>query len=385
MKHTLTGAAALLLSAAPVFAGAIERAPQSLSILFEDGNYVEFGAGRASPDVSGRDLAIYGGSRTGNVADDYSFFSLGYKHQFNDQLSGALIVEQPFGADVHYAPVSEGGSFMLGGTSAVVNSTTYTGLLRYKFNENWGVHGGLRGSRADANVTLSGQAYGPLSGYNVDLDSAWGWGYVLGASWDRPDIKARVSLTYNSPIEHEFDSTETLGGAPLRAGETRTTVKTPRSWTLEGQTGVAADTLVFGSVRWVNWSEFQVRPAALSCSPASQLPPCFGVTEGLVSLEDTTTWTLGVGRKFNDNWSGSLSFAYEKAGDKLISPLSPTTGRKSVSLAAIYTQDQWKITTGLTYAKLGDADPETGTPDVARAQMRDSDLLGFGIRVGYRF
>ena len=35
--------------------------------------------------------------------------------------------------------------------------------------------------------------------------------------------------------------------------------------------------------------------------------------------------------------------------------------------------------------QLGDADPETGTPDQKRAEIRDSDALGFGIRIGYRF
>ena len=94
---------------------------------------------------------------------------------------------------------------------------------------------------------------------------------------------------------------------------------------------------------------------------------------------------IGVGRKFTDNWSGALSFTYEKAGDKLVSPLSPTTGRKGISLAAIYTQDKWKITTGVSYFKLGDATPETGTPDVARASMTDADALGVGIKVGYSF
>lgn len=399
MKYTLTGAAALMLSAAPLFAGAIERAPQSLSVLFEDGNYVEFSGGRVSPDVSGRDLALRdpatgtvvypGGRRTGNVAEDYSFIGFAYKHQFNDKLSGALIVEQPFGADISYATVdptsATAGSVNLGGTSVEVNSTTYTALLRYKIDDQWAVHGGLRGSRAEGVVNLRGAAYGPLNGYTADLDGSWGTGYVLGASWEKPEIKARVSLTYNSPIEHDFDTAETLNGTPLRGGRTGTTVKTPRSWTLEGQTGVAADTLVFGSIRWVKWSEFTVAPQALSCSPPSAMPPCFGVTDGLVTLEDTTTYTLGVGRKFTENWSGSMSFAYEKAGDKLVSPLSPTTGRKSVSLAAIYTQDQWKVTAGMTYAKLGDANPETGTPDTARAQMSDGDLLGFGLKVGYRF
>ena len=372
MKRLFTGTAALMLTAAPVFAGAIERAPQSLGILFEKGNYAEFSTGRVSPELSGTDLPAFGGRSTGDVAENYNFFGLGYKHQFNENLSGALIVEQPYGADISY-PV--GGSIALGGTYAYVNSTTYTALLRYRFDNNFGIHGGLRGSRADGEVNLQGAAYGPISGYNVDLDSAWGWGYVLGASWEKPEIAARVSLTYNSPIEHDFDTVETGLPIPALDGPSETTVTTPRSWTLEGQTGVAADTLVFGSIRWVNWSEFRVDPVGFVSATGG----------GLVDLEDTTTYTLGVARKFTENWSGALSLGYEKAGRRLISPLSPTTGRKSVGLAAIYTQDNWKVTTGVTYIKLGDADAETGTPDTARAEFRGNDAWGVGIKIGYSF
>ncbi|KGJ16299.1 OmpP1/FadL family transporter [Paracoccus sanguinis] len=399
MKHTLTGAAALMLTAAPVLAGGIERAPQSLNILFEPGNYVEFSGGRVTPDVSGRDLALRGpggvvvypgGRSTGDVADDYSFVGMGFKYQINDQLSAAFIIEQPFGADIRYPNLNPAsatqGSLNLGGTYATVDSTTYTALLRYKFDDQFGIHGGLRGSRASGDVGLRGAAYGPVNGYDVDLDSAWGTGYVLGASWEKPEIAARVSLTYNSPIEHDFDTTESgpaidpdgpgpLPALPLLNGNSETTVKTPRSWTLEGQTGVAPGTLVFGSIRWVKWSEFKVDPDRFTAVTGG----------GLVDLDDTTTYVIGVGRKFTDNWSGALSFTYEKAGDKLVSPLSPTTGRKGISLAAIYTQDKWKITTGVSYFKLGDATPETGTPDVARASMTDADALGVGIKVGYSF
>jgi len=379
-KRLLTGTAALMLTAAPVFAGAIERAPQSLGILFEQGNYVEFGAGRVSPKLSGNDVGF--GTATGDIAKNYNFFGLGYKHQFNENLSGAIIIEQPFGADMYYP--GDPATTALGGTAVDVDSTTYTALLRYKFDNNFAVHGGLRGSHASGDVTLQGVAYGAVNGYNAKLDGVWGWGYVLGASWEKPEIAARVSLTYNSPVEHDFDTTESgplidpdgpgeLPELPLLDGTSTTKVKTPRSWTLEGQTGVAANTLVFGSIRWVNWSEFRVDPVRF-----------VGVTrDGLVDLEDTTTYTLGVGRKFTENWSGALSFGYEKSGRRLVSPLSPTTGRKSVGLAAIYTQDNWKVTTGITYIKLGDADAETA--DTARAEFRDNDAWGVGVKVGYSF
>ena len=61
MKYLITGIGLLLGSTAPVLAGGIERAPQSLAPLFEEGDYVELSFGGVDPDVSGRDLALFGG------------------------------------------------------------------------------------------------------------------------------------------------------------------------------------------------------------------------------------------------------------------------------------------------------------------------------------
>lgn len=375
MKYALIGSAALMLSAAPLFAGGIERAPQSLAILFEEGNYVEFGFGGVDPSVSGRDIA---GFPTRDVAQGYGFIGLGYKHQFNEKLSAAFIVEQPFGADLRYPLAASGGSPVLGGTRVEVNSTTYTALLRYKFDNNFSVHGGIRASQADGGVTLDGAGYAATAGYDLEIDKEWGVGYVIGAAYEIPEIAARVSLTYNSPIDHDFKMTESGGPLPMTfVGDY--TVKTPRSWTLEGQTGIAADTLLFGSIRWVKWSEFEVNNFLFPIPVGAGIP--------LVELEDTTTYTIGVGRKFTENWSGSVSFLYEPKEGGLISPLAPTDGRKAVTLAAVYTRDNFKITTGVNYTKLGGADLGVGETGNKRqvATMDDSDAVGVGIRVGYRF
>lgn len=375
MKRTVCSAAALLLTTAPVFAGGIERAPQSLNALFEPGNYAEFSLGFVNPSVDGRDAA---GIKTGNVGKDYAFGSLSYKHQFNDKLSGAIIIETPFGSDVSY-PSNR--SVVLGGTVAEVDSVTYTALLRYKFNDTWGVHGGVRASKADGNVRLTGAGYGPLSGYEADLDSDFGAGFVAGVSWERPDIAARVSLTYQSEIEHDFDTNETVPSAAglvtLPGSETK--IKTPRSWNLEGQTGIAANTLLYGSVRWVNWSEFKVRPDVFSAQP--------GLSDGLVALDDTTTWTLGVARKFNDSWSGLAQVVYEPRTDEPISPLAPYTGRKGVALGAVYTNGPLKVTGIVSYVKLGDAEVGRATPagDLIYGDMKDNHVVGAGLRVGYSF
>lgn len=386
MKRIATGIGAFLATAAPALAGGIERAPQSLAPLFEQGNYAELSFGGVNPSVRGTDIA---GFETGDVAQGYGFFGFAYKHQFTDNLSGAIIVEQPFGADIRYpdlaAPLPD--YDILDGTRVEVNSTTYTALLRYRFDNNFSVHGGIRGSHADGSVTLTGAAYQSIGGYyDLDIDGAWGVGWVAGIAYEIPEIAARVSLTYNSPIEHDFDMTET-GPAILAAtgGMTDTvsgehTVKTPRSWTLEGQTGIAADTLLFGSIRWVKWSEFKVDNAIFPiATPVGEVP--------LVEVEDTTTYTIGIGRKFTENWSGLISFLYEPSEGDTVSPLAPVNGRKAVTLGAVYTMDNIKISTAINYTKLGDTTLGVGPSGAKRevARMDDSDAWGIGMRIGYSF
>lgn len=379
MKKTLTAAGVLLLGTTSAFAGGIERAPQSLSVLFEKGNYAELSFGGATPDVDGRDLI---GTKFGDVAGGYGFFGFAYKHQFNDNLSGAFIVEQPFGADILY---DEAKSPVLGGTLVKVDSTTYTGLLRYKFENNFSVHGGIRGSYATGNLKLRGLGYNGsppngVTGYNLDIDGAWGVGWLAGVAYEIPDIAARISLTYNSSIDHEFGMNESftipgVGTVPANDGDYK--VRTPRSWTLEGQTGVAPDTLAFGSIRWVKWSEFKVDNFVFPTPTGAPL----------VELRDTTTYTIGLARKFNENWAGSASFVYEPSKGDWVSPLAPYSGRKGITLAAIYTMDNIKITTGINYSKLGGSDLGVGPSDSKRivGKTDDGEIWGVGVRIGYSF
>ena len=56
-------------------------------------------------------------------------------------------------------------------------------------------------------------------------------GWVAGVAYEMPEIAARVSLTYNSPIDHDFDMTESGGPLPMTFKD-EYTVKTPRSWVL---------------------------------------------------------------------------------------------------------------------------------------------------------
>lgn len=371
MKTYLGSVAVLALCAGQTFAGGIDRSLQGNGALFEKGRYLELSFGYVKPDVSGNDVALFGGGASGDVAGDFSLLGFSYKYDLNENLSFALNVDQPFGADILYGP----GSVALGNTTAVADATAVTGLLRYKFDDAFSVHGGLRAQRSDGFIRLQGAAYAGLTGYNVTLDNDTSLGYVIGAAFEKPEIALRVALTYNSAIEHEFDSIERVGAVPIAAPSV-TTTKTPQSVNLDFQTGIASNTLLFGQVRWVDWSQFTLSPIAFA-----------GATGGasLIEVDDTVTYTLGVGRKFSDTWSGAFSLTYEASTDPLPSPLAPTDGRFGATLAGIYTKDNMKITAGINYTKLGDAQPETGTPDVARADFTGNSALGIGIKVGFSF
>ena len=296
---------------------------------------------------------------------------LGFKADLGDRLSYAFVLDQPFGADVRYGGSSA--TTMLGGTTALARSTALTGLLRYRIGDRFSVFGGLQAQQASAHVNLKGLAYGPFNGYSVDLGQDTGIGYVAGLAYEVPEIALRVALTWNSAVRHDFATVEKIG--PATVGTTPTEVKTPQSVNLDVQTGVAKDTLVFGQVRWANWSAFRLDPAFFT--PLAQ--------GGLIDLDDTTTYTIGVGHRFTPEWSGLFSLSYEAAGDPLVSPLAPTTGMFGATVAAVYTHDRMKVTFGVNYTRLGDAKPETGTPDVARASFAGNKAVGLGVRVEYAF
>ncbi len=365
-------------TATTAMAGGVDRSGQPIGILFEKGNYAELSFGIIKPSVSGTDVASYD---TGSVAGDHNLPGIALKYELNDAWSFAVIYDQAYGADISYPTALDGGSPVLGGTRAKVDSSGITALARYKFDENFSIHGGVRASKASGAVTLAGAAYSVLSGYDVTFDDDWALGYVVGAAYERPDIALRVAITYFSKVKHKFDTVEQfptnpyLGPFSGASMNSVTQVNTPQAVNIDAQTGIAADTLLFGSIRWVDWSEFLIDPEGLVATSGG----------GLVALEDTTTYTLGVGRRFNDNWSGSVFVSYEPDGDPLISPLAPTNGYKGIGLAAVYTQDNMKVTMGVRYLDLGDGKPETGTPDTARAQMSDNHAVALGLKVGFTF
>lgn len=345
-------ALALAATTGMASAGGLDRSGQSTAILFESGNYVKLSFGLVTPSITGNDPST---AATGNMAPAYSVPSLAAKMEINDKLSFAVMYDQPYGADVAYT----GGAFT--GTTVDVQSSALTALVKYNVSDRISVFGGASYQTLSADVAINVAAPLPPAAYSLEMDAASGVGYVLGAAYEIPEMALRVALTYRSEITSTHDI--------LEAGIFPDTmdVVTPQSVNLDFQSGINPKTLVFGSVRWVNWSAFTITP------------PIYG--SDLVSYDDDViTYSLGVGRKITDALSVAATVGYEHAsGAPGTSILAPTDGNISLGIGATYTMDNVKITAGVRQVWVGDSSgPGIGT-------WTGNSAVAAGFSVGYSF
>ncbi|WP_394182076.1 outer membrane protein transport protein [Yoonia maritima] len=348
MKNVFTAGAALLLTTSIASAGGLDRSGQGIGFIFEEGEAAFGSFALVSPEISSNPEAA-----AGDTGQNYTSLSFGYKKPVGNGLELSIIVDQPFGADIAY------GTGPLAGTEASVTSSAATGILRYMTSENVSVYGGLRLQ------SLRGEASVPAAGYTLDTETSYGAGYLVGAAYERPEIALRVALTYNSAIDHTLAGEE---ASPIPGGPvTDFDVTTPQSVNLDFQSGIAADTLLFGSIRWVEWSEFDITPARYAGG-------------SLVDYsEDVTTYTLGLGRRFSDVFSGQFSVSYEESQGGIAPNLGPTDGYISYSVGGEYkVNDQTKVRGGIRYVDIGDAQTQYFA-------FEDNSAIAVGASVVYTF
>src|SRR5690606_21284807 len=65
------------------------------------------------------------------------------------------------------------------------------------------IYGGPVIQKAKAEVHLRGQAYGPLTGYDANVNADTDYGWVAGLAYSKPEIALSAALTYRSEIDHK--------------------------------------------------------------------------------------------------------------------------------------------------------------------------------------
>ena len=193
--------------------------------------------------------------------------------------------------------------------------------------------------------------------YRSDYSSDTDVGFVLGAAYEIPEIALRAAVTYSSETSFEMDGT---------AGDLTATM--PQSVNVDFQTGIAANTLAFANIRWAEWSE-----ATVDDTLAGNLAD-FG-------NEDVTTYTVGVGRRFTDNFAAQFAVSYEKDFGAAVSNLAPTDGYISYSLGGAYTfTNGMELSGGIRYVDLGDA-----TTENIGSSFTDNSATAIGLKLAYNY
>ena len=359
MIKILTTASVLAVAASVLHAGGIDRSGQSVAVIFEEGRHLEFSIGSINPDVSGTAVAGLGGFSSGDMAPSYLQLSGAYKADLNESFSYALVIDQPFGADVSY-PTGTG--YFAGGSTATLNSIAATAIGQVNMANGLSAFAGVRAQSLEAEASIS-----LVPGYTADGARDWGVGWLVGVAWERPDIAARVALTFNSEVDHSLTTVET-GPVP---GTTATPVTTPHSVNLEFQTGIAPETLLFGSVRYVAWSDFDISPAGYMAATGASL---------VSYANDTVTYSIGVGRRINENLSLALTVGHEAPQGGFASNLGPTDGNTSLGVGASYTEGATTITGGLRFIWIGDAQTAI-TGFAPAADFSGNTAIAIGVKV----
>ena len=221
--RTLAGSSLVTLAAAgAVHAAALEQTvPAAIRLLYQEGRYVEFGVAWTDPDQSGDGAVIPPNpllptgatlpGNTGDVFDSRWYVTGAYKAHLNDRFSYALIFDQPLQSDTSYGS----GSFpplpaplpasLYGGSMADLTTWQISGVLAYDVTPSVKLFGGARAQLLKAKAAVSF-----VNDYSVDARDKWGYGYLLGAAYEKPELALRVALTYYSKISYDLSTDETV-------------------------------------------------------------------------------------------------------------------------------------------------------------------------------
>jgi long-subunit fatty acid transport protein len=364
MKRKILNLAVLstMLGAGLVQAGGFDRTGQDTSIMLKEGSMVEITSVSVNPKITG----THGSSATatGEVAPNYSFTNIGFRTNVSDNFAIAIIQEKPFGVNVDYTAGAAGSTYV--GLKAEVDSSSTTLLTSYDM-DNVTVYGGLK------NQSLSASATNPLvpaGSYGITSTADSSLGYVLGAAIENPETAMRLALTYHSKISHDIAISETIGSGAAATSTLAT--KTPESFNIDFQTGIAANTLLFGNIRQVKWTQMSLCPAVYKTNTAGCLKEF---------KNNVTSYTLGVGRKFSDHWSGAFTYGREASNDDKVSALAPTSGYNKMGLGVTYTGEQAVVTLGMQKINNGNV---AKTSAVA-FDMSSNTTLVTALKIGFKF
>ena len=369
-KFIITTAA--ILSATSATAGGFEASRLDTKFMYEEGNYAEITTVSLSYDVKATVRAANGNSKVersvksnqSRVTTAAKFNTGRFDFGFSQYNSGTIQL-------VGNAPTYAGNGDMTVGqipnTDVTLDTLTFIGKanLTPEVSILFGVN---RNSLKNSKVTT------PLGIYTIKSQS--NTSALAGFAYSKPEIAMRVELLIQPSTTMKADTSFTklanAGGAP-NVSSYNTSVSRPDTMTLNFQTGVAEDTLVFGSIHSTDWGSAQIDSQT-------------GTTATSITSQfwDTKTYSFGVARKLSDNLLLTGSLSKENGGKTTTSStFTVNNGYTAFSLGARYTVGKMTISGGYNYSRLGDFDVIVS--NVNQASYRNNSVNALALKIGFDF
>ena len=270
MKLRAIATMILSTTALSATAGGFETNSLSTSFMYEKGNYAELGMSSRSPDVKG---TVY--APTGSALARQDHVSLAIKSDISSDLSVGLASYNQGAVQLDYSSAGSPAAVALPVVDLDINALAI--LVKYSLSDNVSILGGAKQSQVqDASANIFQTCGLPASSVSGASETS----FLIGASYAIPKIALRAELIYEGDADFSLDTSN------AGAGTGKTSASVPDYMTLNFQSGIAEDTLLFGSIRKADWSNHQIT--------------VFPGTPTTSSFTDTTTYSLGIGRKIND-------------------------------------------------------------------------------------
>ena len=389
-----TATSVSIMACSVAYAGGWSTGNLGQSFMSEKDGFGEISVGQVDYKITASTATNYAGGQATNidVIKDANRVGLSLKNDYGEKFSVGL-------TNFQYGSIQ-----MQGGAGAArkswipdADATLNTMALLGSYNVSDGLNV-LVGVRRD---TLEKTTVSTIKG-DYTIDSAVKTRGVMGVSYQKPEIALKVSATYSPKAEistgSSFAETSQPGGAGgISYGDAiiaqglgvaasagllatvssyTTTVGLPETLNIEFQTGIAEDTLLFGSIVDTKWKKAQIDSNG---SATSRITTAFS---------DTVSYSLGIGRRLNDNWSITGSYKQEDGGGAYASSLfTVSNGTKGVTLAARYTNENMTVTAGVNMVEVGGV---TITSDgtsagTTYAKYGTNSAVGVGLRVSFDF
>jgi long-chain fatty acid transport protein len=319
-KSIIFGLACATAISGAANAGGFNRGTADTDILFEEGGFnMRAGAAIVMPQRGYETITspLFGGTvagTDGKYSDAYAVPTGAFKIKLAEKLSCAGTYTQSFGAGASYGP-----------QAIVAGYADGTGVISEGFTtDEFGLTCGANFAAGPGRFWLIGGVYAQDFNYSqtvrfapttpvvggtdatLSFDDQYRLGYRVGAAFEVPEIAARAQILYRSAVSHTPNATQGSFSTAIGAFPTFGSGTLPQSVEFKVQSGIAAGTLAFASVKWTDWSVLQTLNYTITTGPFA----------GPRTLEyfwrDGWTVNAGVGRQFNDVVAGSLSLTWDQ-------------------------------------------------------------------------